>query len=192
MPTLPDSTAAFAPQNPWTKGSDLLVRCRPLHLFGILALSLGPKATAAERTAPPSCWTEKPVLEFVTQLATAGSGSDLGPFQLPLSPDRPDILTAAQISWRWMIESGATAERGLRVSFEFPDPKPYGLPYTVQGFSIETRESTYFKDWTFDCENVGISLFPGGSWQQSIELEENQVAPSPNESVLIKVWGSRN
>lgn len=160
--------------------------------LGTMLFTGGATADNKPITAPPSCWSEKPVLEFTTQSTESGAGVDLGPFQLPLSPERPDILTAARISWNWAMDSNVAAGHGLLVSIGFPDPKPYGLPYTVQGFSIETRESTYFKDWTFECESVGISLFPGGTWQESIQLEPNQTPPGSHESVLIRVWGSRN
>ena len=176
----------------WTKRDALRLKGWLIASLGSLAFGFAPKALALQNDGPPSCWTEKPVLELATQLIVSGPSVVLGPFQLPLSPERPDILTAAQISWNWELKSNRAAEQGLVVTLAFPDPKPFGLPYTVQGFSIETQDSTYFRDWTFGCENVGISLFPGGSWQQVIDLEDDQLAPNPTETILIKVWGSRN
>lgn len=183
--TLPNSEDRIQ-QAPRRRGARLVI------FFAITTSGLQAFSAEPVNPGPPSCWTDKPVLELTTQVTGADPESLLGPFQLPLSPLRPDVLTAAQMSWVWGTSTSGGSSAGLRVSLLFPDPKPFGLPYTIQGFSIETPETTFFKDWTDSCEGVGVSIFPGGSWQQNLDMEAGQVAPHPNETIRIRVWGSRN
>ncbi len=138
--------------------------------------------------APTDCQDEGPVLTTVIQ---AESGQSSGEWRIPLSVSRPEILTEARLRVDW-VDVGSSA---LKIKVHFPDPKPYGLPFTFQALAVEASGSAGSDvtrttlDWTQDCSGPGRSLFPGGSWEEVLELNPSESAVN---SLRILLWGSRN
>jgi hypothetical protein len=166
------------------------------RLFGslfVVLFGVSPGVTFADGPVIPDCWVEAPVLDINSSWTGPASGAGgwlLGPFQLALAPWRPDIKTEARISWK--VQPAAEGDR-VEVRLTFPDPKPYGLPYTVQGFAIDSRNQSLVLDWSHDCQDPGISVFPGQSWSGEVAGPiETGLVTSPSENVRVRVWGSRN
>jgi hypothetical protein len=169
-------------------------------IFGVCVLTFG-QETAHADLEPPLCWTEKPVVDIHTDWTPAegeaSQASTLGPIRLPLAAWRPEILTEARLSWAYHESFHSTQRlspsRGLEVFFTFPDPRPFGLPYTVQGFILDSHEGGVLVDWSHECEDPGVSVFPGQSYRESLNLAEDPVPPQlPSSPVRLRIWGSRN
>jgi hypothetical protein len=149
------------------------------------------------------------VLEMVSDMAsgrplTEGC-DDLGPvldtslrgsgdWRLPLSSERPDQLTHAQIG----MEIRPPGERHRPwiaiVRVEFPDPKPFGIPYSFEKLELQWNretEASAVLDWSEGCSGPGRSVFPGQSWLQEWEIPGTEELPWLHEARL-RVWGSRN
>ncbi len=157
------------------------------------SLVSGTEVRPPREQAPPNyeCWGFSPVLDVSLDPPVNETAFHAGPLSLPLSPERPDILTAARIGFSWSRRE-SEEPRTLHVSIDFPDPKPFGIPYTIQGFTIESASSSFFEDWTNACEGAGISIFPGGSWDGDLEAGPGQTLPGDESRLRIRVWGSRN
>jgi len=173
------------------------------HIGSLLAVGITLSAATsriayAGRDLVPSCWSEGPVLDINSEWHPAsGSNAEawmLGAFQLPLAPWRPDIKTEARLSWlAFQSDPIKINSERVQVRLTFPDPKPFGLPYTVQGFAIDAREGSFVQDWTHHCEDPGISVFPGQTWSEDLEVPDgNSGFFGPNETVRVRIWGSRN
>jgi hypothetical protein len=141
----------------------------------------------------PACWEEGPVIDIVVDPSLSSSGAlEIGALPLPLSASKPDIMTPATLAWSW-VGSGAEGDpKGLIAHFAFPDPKPFGLPYSVLGYAIETPSGLWVRDWSEGCAGVGVSLFPNQQWQEQLTLDNGQFPVSSGDRVRVRVWGSRN
>ena len=133
------------------------------------------------------------------QLRTFERDGVLGPWKIPLSSTRPEVLTEARLQIKMR-------DNTVDAAFSFPDPKPYGIPFTFQGVAIEFLESPNTEietpgesgqskvtrlslDWTDGCSGPGRSLFPGGEWDDSVSDDGMPDAP---EAIRVLLWGSRN
>jgi hypothetical protein len=168
--------------------------------FGVCVFTLSQELAHAD-LEPPLCWTEQPVVDIHTDWTpTEDDGSQgltLGPVRLPLAAWRPEILTEARLSWVYHEGFHSTQRispnRGLEVFFTFPDPRPFGLPYTVQGFILDSHDGGVLVDWSHGCEDPGVSVFPGQSYRESLNLAEEPAGPQlPSSTVRLRIWGSRN
>ncbi len=160
-------------------------------------------ASEAWESTLPSCWEDGPVVDLTAEVSFGGgrvsfsSENGVGPVRLPLAPWKPDVLTEARILWVWMpstgsVPNGAPHEDGLTVSLSFPDPKPLGLPYTLQGFAFETSDGVWVRDWSGHCESAGVSVFPHQSWSEQVSLPDELSATTRPLRIRVRAWGSRN
>lgn len=83
-------------------------------------------------------------------------------------------------------------------SFTFPDPKPYGIPFSFErlelawsNFSVKSEGAVEI-DWSDACQAPGRSLFPGQSWSVRVELPENLANSEALSDASLRLWGSRN
>lgn len=83
----------------------------------------------------------------------------------------------------------------LLMNFSFPDPQPWGLPFSFESaeFTWESHGKRHSAriDWSEDCTEPGKSMFPGDSWSALLELSESS-ADLVFEHPVFRVWGSRN
>ncbi|MFL5812667.1 MAG: hypothetical protein ACJ763_03750 [Bdellovibrionia bacterium] len=120
--------------------------------------------------------------------------SFFGEWRLPISAEDPDVMTYARV--RVDILSGPDGHGAfLLMKFSFPDPQPWGLPFSFERveFSWESqgRPHSVQMDWSEDCTGPGRSMFPGDEWSELLELSSdsgNLVFERP----VFRVWGSRN
>lgn len=144
--------------------------------------------------ADSSCLGE-PLLDVAwEELAlVARPGSD-AVFRLPVSPDRPDWITHAEVEISFH-QSSVDGQWDALLSFRFPDPKPYGIPFTFQGAEFTWRtpigSSKGSVDWSEGCQQPGRSLFPGGSFHDGFELP-GSIGVESFSGARFRVWGSRN
>jgi hypothetical protein len=142
------------------------------------------------------CPAGKPLLSVFWQETPPEPGEKgLGEWRLPISADEPDLVTHARVAARFVHAGKGWA---ARLDFSFPDPEPYGLPFTFQRVSIERageegrREAVL--DWSFECADPGRSLFPGQSWSVEIPVGEPEGFDDPEvfTRLSLRLWGSRN
>lgn len=116
----------------------------------------------------------------------------LGEWRLPISANRPEMITEARVQLQLL-----KAEKGgwkLRLAFSFPDPKPFGIPFTFQKARLtftaagEIYRAEY--DWSQDCSGPGRSMFPGQSWSTLVDLPKN-FDFSALENPVFQLWGAR-
>ena len=192
---------------------------RPVVFLGLIAgVCAGWQPTWAEDSSVPTCWSEKPVVDINLDWNSAELGTPLnellGPVRLPLAAWRPEVMTYAQLRWlrkngeqkafnsfpdldtsvefRHTNNRGALNSGTVEVEFSFPDPRPFGLPYTVQGFIIESATGQIMKDWSNECEDPGVSVFPGQIYRELIYTQETPLDVNDLGRVHLQVWGSRN
>lgn len=164
-----------------------------LLAFGILTL-LAPLnwASAAEN----ACTAETPLMEAtVSSLAPMpAAGAALGSWILPVSGDSPDIVTAAKafVSVEKETSASGGTSWALRVSFTFDDPEPWGLPFNFSYFRLEWEDSrgpqSAVFDWSGACENVGVTLFPGSSYSDTVAVSPEAAGM---KNIRVRLWGSR-
>ena len=157
-----------------------------LHAFLLYLTSLVP-GIASVSAAPERCGDPEPVLEGVM--------TDALEWRLPVSAEKPNQLTQARVSLTLLPPANVGDPWKVRVKTSFPDPKPFGIPYSFE--KIELRWSSSAEshhsliDWTLDCSSAGRSLFPGQSWS-----EDREIHGSEGQAVLdapsFSLWGSRN
>lgn len=118
----------------------------------------------------------------------------LGRWALPVSPERPDLITAAFVA----VQLTRSPEKNgweATLSFGFPDPKPYGIPFTFQKAEISwgpaNARSSMEIDWSAQCTSPGRSLFPRQNWLSTITLPASKNLAVP-EAPVLRIWGSRN
>ncbi len=118
-------------------------------------------------------------------------------WQLPLSVDRPKTLTEARFSVQLQEPLGPGRPWTAILRSYFPDPKPFGIPYTFEKMTLswanaaQGAPSETLLDWTAECTSAGRSLFPGKQWTQELELPGTE-SLSTLDRVQLRVWGSRN
>jgi hypothetical protein len=163
-----------------------------LALSGIVALACTGTARAGSE---PDCQGDGPLRTIEAGTVSVPSGAvKLGEWTLPISAERPDVMTHAQVALSF--ERGASgSDLRARVSLSFPDPMPYGIPFTFYGYELRWIEPTgshaVMQDWTSQCQEPGPSLFPGQAREFTIELP-GSAAVSDLEHLEFRIWGSRN
>jgi hypothetical protein len=116
----------------------------------------------------------------------------LGEWRLPISAQRPNLLTLA----RTRISVSKASSSGpwqARLAFRFEDScHPLGLPFNFRkitlGWEVNGQRKVRVFDW---CSATSPSLFPGQEWSLVFDLED------PSEARLfrkmtLRLWGSRN
>lgn len=160
---------------------------RQLGIAMLLAVSLGSAAQAQADSTVQGCNSPLPVL---THELDDGSG----PWQLPVSADRPDTLTQARIAFALVPPSGDHKLWSLQITVTFADPKPLGIPYSFEKLSLDwlspSGATSALLDWTDACTQVGKALFPGQSWTQSWEIPGTD-GLSELERPSVSLWGGR-
>lgn len=115
-------------------------------------------------------------------------------WKLPISPQKPEIITEARMGIS-LVPPGTPGGRWrAALSMMFPDPKPFGIPYTVQKIELRwsgTLPGTAAFDWTFACSGPGRSCFPGQKWEQDWEVPGTEGVIDSDWSE-VRLWGSRN
>jgi hypothetical protein len=170
------------------------------------ALLLGwllPGSAAASSTEAPAsgpCQGE-PVL-----LSVAGShpGSTqfprrLGSWRLPVRWDSPELLTDARLEARLVVSAAGAdlpAVPSLEISFRFSGRDSWGLPFDLRLLEFEWEDAAGFHtrvlDWSNDCRETGLTLFPGGTYREELLLPDAAGGGSGRiKSVRIRLWGSR-
>lgn len=157
-----------------------------IHSFvlSVASLVLGVSSAFA---ATEGCGDPEPVLESVM--------SEPPEWRLPVSADRPNQLTQARVSLTLLPPANQGDPWKMRIKTSFPDPKPFGIPYSFEKlelrWSSSTGTHTSLIDWTQSCSSAGRSLFPGQAWS-----EDREILGSEGQAVLdaasISLWGSRN
>lgn len=144
------------------------------------------------------CLQSEPIVKAAwNQFPADDFNFKLGLWRLPISASVPDVITEARVE--------AVLKKSDRchvvVRFSFPDPKPYGIPFSFQKISLRwsatdksnVSDPDYISeiDWSDRCQYAGKSLFPGQSWEVTLPV----FTPSghchmKNPSLLL--WGARN
>ena len=137
------------------------------------------------------CGHREPVL---TQ--TLGFGGVSGVWRLALSADRPDLLTEARLSVIIRSPGGRNRSWTTQVEASFPDPKPFGIPYSFEKLELVWKDATgqaksLLRDWSDECSSPGRSLFPGQRWLEELEMTGTEDLPEL-QGVEVRLWGSRN
>jgi len=161
-----------------------------VRIVAALAMLASPPSAANEN----SCVTERPLFEASwAELIPANQAGPAGEWRLPLSPERPEVITEARmaLSFDWIQDaSGYQA----MVKLSFPDPKPFGLPFTFQKVELSWVDSagphSTTVDWSESCSGPGRSLFPGNQWFSP--LGEPLPGSTPLVQARLRIWGSRN
>lgn len=116
-------------------------------------------------------------------------------WKLPLSPEQPQAFTEARLSVTLLPPAGSSKLWTARIHAHFPDPKPFGIPYSFEKLAIRwltpTGGVTASLDWTESCSQPGKSLFPGQSWSQEWEIPGTE-GFSDLKNPSAELWGSRN
>ena len=166
--------------------------------FWVAAL-LSPNSAWAEE----GCSNDSPLIERNWEISTPScqanslEGVGEGTWFLPITPDRPDVITHARVQVKF-VKPNEQANWVALVHFDFQDPKPYGIPFTFQRLKIlwgaaggapQPQHSAQI-DWSEQCQYAGRSMFPGQSWDVSLELPDTRELcsiPSP----VLRLWGAR-
>ena len=162
-------------------------------LTSLVVLAAFSAAASDTARADDSCMTPEPLAEVRwDHVPLDESPKYLGEWQLPINTHRPDIVTAARVQAQLVRDEKSRWK--LRLAFSFPDPKPFGLPFTFQrarlsflyaGEVVQTE-----LDWSFDCSGPGRGMFPGQSFSAMIDLPEGLEAHALDQPVF-QLWGAR-
>ena len=101
----------------------------------------------------------------------------LGEWHLPATPLVPDQLTEARVRLV-LVRLPEKEGPGWKVEayFDFPDPKPFGIPFSFEGFRLtwygEPGRVGAEVDWSDFCVSPGRSVFPWRHWTSTVELPE--------------------
>jgi hypothetical protein len=184
-----------------------------------LVFTFGVAVSARAEYENTGCSAEGPLIVVEGLLEPVAQGEQGGilyrseEWRLPVSPQRPDVLTEARlnIEMNWTDHSDEAGD--LRWSFTFNDPKPFGLPFSFQAMAFiplwaeEQRQgrtpfpaeggNVILEDWSSECSDPGVSMFPGGS---RIGSHRTQIPRPPNGTdgvpnslrFRLVLWGSRS
>jgi len=162
----------------------------PLVALVLIGIAVVPSWAAAD------CADPKPILSvFWEELPAPPGDTVLGAWRLPISSAEPEVITHARVDAKL---ARAGADWRIALAFSFPDPEPYGIPFTFQRVIVE-RESAEGRrvavlDWSFGCAGPGRSLFPGQRFDVAIPIGEPEGLDDPDgfARLSIRLWGSRN
>jgi len=165
--------------------------------LGIAGMPSMLTTTLAEESVP--CIDTAPLLRANWDTFPVEGDTTLGTWQLPVSASQPDLLTEARLQASVSISPSAMGpgQCQLHLLFSFPDPKPYGIPFSFQKVRFTWNAPaprSLELDWSDNCQGVGRSLFPGQSWSLSVEIPHESGAQAPCEfsDPELLLWGSRN
>jgi hypothetical protein len=123
---------------------------------------------------------------------------DIGPgeeWRLPYSAHRPDLVTEARIQVSLVPPGEGKKNWSARVQARFPDPKPFGIPYSFEKLEVRwgnaSATASALLDWTGGCQSPGRSMFPGQSWIQEWEIPGTEGLPELDRPSFA-LWGGRN
>lgn len=141
------------------------------------------------------CMGESPLLALEwDSVALEDEPAPLGEWRLPLSAQQSGVLTEARLRVTLVksLEAGGWA---AKLDFLFPDPKPFGIPFTFQHAEISWATPagivTHRLDWSNGCSRPGRSLYPRQSWSTLLPVSETGPIRFL-EQPRVRVWGSRN
>ena len=164
-----------------------MVARRGAVLSMLLAVGLTSHALADTTGQEVGCTSTQPVL--ISGLLPDHS------WPLPLSAEHSSVITEARIAIELLPPSPEHKLWTARIHATFPDPLPYGLPYSYQkvAFAWNAPEASgnAVLDWTEGCRNPGRSLFPGQKWTQDWEIPGTE-GLSRLDDPSFALWGSRN
>jgi len=137
------------------------------------------------------CLADQALIAQTTRAESESCGQpvSVGPWKLPISWDRPDVITAAQIEVEFRKPDQGSNWIAV-VHLSFPDPLPLGIPFTFQKANLLWAHQEYEIDWSADCRNVGLGMFPGQSFDRIIELAQTEDVCELGE-LTFKLWGGR-
>lgn len=166
---------------------------RTLHLG--LSLFIACAWLAVASIAGDECDYGEPLLNVRWQSLPADpAGPALGEWRLPISAAFPDLITEARVQVR-IFREDFSGRWKARIAMSFPDPKPFGIPFSFQKaqLSWEANDTHLVSeiDWSQSCTGPGRSLFPGQSWSTELELpvlEDQTQFINP----VFTLWGLRN
>ena len=155
-----------------------------------LALTLlSPSALAAEA----SCLANPVLSQDWSELSVPETSQIIGHWRLAASAERPNQLTPMTATAR--LERRSVGRHRLVVEFDYGDPDPLGIHYTLQKleFSVLTRNGrvAVSQDWSDYCSSPGIGLLPG----DSLVLELEVPGPEGKDALFfpsLRLWGSQN
>lgn len=156
------------------------------------AVALTPESSFADEAG---CWDEDPLLQVGWEsLSIPEVPTVIGEWRLPVSSSRPEVMTEARVQMQLLSASKAGMSRVL-FHFSFPDPKPYGIPFTFQKavllWASETGPMAASIDWSEACTGPGRGMYPRQSWSAVVDLPSlGSGAEIRNPS--LRIWGSRN
>ena len=168
---------------------------RTRALFGLVVAQAMTMPSSPALAAPPLA--DEPIAgcaysDAVLQHEIHGPAPlDSEEFRLPLSAHRPDILTEARVQISLVPPGEGKKNWSARVHARFPDPKPFGIPYSFEKVELRWRDSSALFDWTGGCQSPGRSMFPGQSWVQEWEIPGTEGLVEL-ERATFSLWGSRN
>ena len=158
-------------------------------LLSVAVLLISPLTGASADHPVTGCLDQGPVLDVAWS----------SPFvwRLPIASDRPSVLTEARLSVQLQEPLSPGRPWTAVVRGYFPDPKPFGIPYTFERLALTWKaeapeaQTEILLDWSSDCTSPGRSLFPGKQWTQEVELQGTE-SLTTLEQVQLRLWGSRN
>ncbi len=137
------------------------------------------------------CFQDRPLASGeLTEVLDDTASDAVREWQLPVSSSRPDVMTEA----RAKVHLFHSAEKGIwraRVTFSFPDPKPFGIPFSFQKVRLSWESGSSELDWSYDCSGPGQSLYPRQSWSVEFDLEGSETSGALLKPTFT-LWGSRN
>ncbi|MCM2277978.1 MAG: hypothetical protein NDJ89_07855 [Oligoflexia bacterium] len=141
------------------------------------------------------CLSPEPLLSVTLDSITLQrSPIFVGEWKLPASEYRRDLLTEARVRLQ-LVKDDDTGNWQGQLEFAFPDPKPYGIPYSFQKAELSwenhRERNAAAIDWARECSGPGRSMYPGQSWSGTIDLWGSSSMDSISHP-LIRIWGTRN
>jgi hypothetical protein len=166
-----------------------------LKFVATACLFLLPTQITSAQQPESDCMSDRPVLDLVFPSVPLGVAPiHIGEWRLPLSSNKIGTLTEARLRID-LSQSPETGAWQADILVSFPDPKPYGIPYSFQKITLDWTEHAEPQaasiDWTYGCSGPGRSLFPGQSWRTTLALPSSESLFSLDD-FIIRLWGSRN
>lgn len=171
----------------------------PLFALALIFGSTAYSTPLAEAKAPKNaCLEQRPLISVDLDDVSAfpSLGAFLGSWNLPVSGDQADLMTAAKLHVTVEPETSETdpsKKWALKLAFTFDDPEGWGLPFNFSYFQVtwddsRGKHSAVF-DWSVGCEEVGVTLFPLSTFsdQTRLDLLDSEVL----KNVRVRLWGNR-
>ena len=189
----------YPPQRP---AVGLLVGICSMAILGLSNTSVYASSFLWENPQSSCLDSAAPLVEIETgnfPLDSSGGAQEIVLQKLPVSVDRPELITEARLALVVGSSVKSALNPQLSAEFTFPDPKPFGLPFSFQALSLEWTSpqdhsaQRLVLDWADECSGIGFSLFPGQGRSEPIPFNDfgtDQGGWVPG--FKVKLWGSRN